>query len=57
LHGVSAAPLSALYGCAIERTTYEEERESTAVGIFGGAAKETPRISVDELSEQLERLS
>ena len=54
LHGASAAPLSALYGRAIERATYEEERESTAAGIFGGAAKETPRISVDELAEQLE---
>ncbi len=54
VHGASATPLSALYGRALERSTREEERESTAAGLFGGAAKETPRISVDELAEQLE---
>ncbi len=54
LHGASATSLSALYGRAVERATHEEERESTAAGIFGGAAKETPRISVEELAEQLE---
>lgn len=54
LHGASATPLSALYGRAVERDTYQEERESTAAGLFGGAAKETPRTSVDELAEQLE---
>ena len=54
LHGASATPLSALYGRAIERDTHEEERESTAAGIFGGPARETPRIDVDELAEQLE---
>jgi sodium/hydrogen antiporter len=54
MHGISATPLSALYGRAVERATLEEERESTAAGIFGGAAMETPRVSVDELAEQLE---
>jgi sodium/hydrogen antiporter len=54
LHGVSATPLSTLYGRAVERSTHEEERESTAAGIFGEAASETPRISVDDLHKELE---
>jgi NhaP-type Na+/H+ or K+/H+ antiporter len=54
MHGVSATPLSALYGRAVERSTHEEERESTAAGIFGEPAKETPRISVGDLHRELE---
>lgn len=53
-HGASATPLSALYGRAVERSTHAEERESTAAGLFGGAAGETPRITPDELAEQLQ---
>ncbi|MDQ3926700.1 MAG: hypothetical protein M3272_06935 [Actinomycetota bacterium] len=41
-HGISATPLSTLYGRAVERATYGEERESTVAGLFGGAAQETP---------------
>ncbi len=52
-HGVSATPLSALYARAAECSTLEEERESTASGLFGGAAGETPRINPDELAEGL----
>lgn len=54
-HGVSATPLSTLYGRAVERDTHEEERESTAAGLFGGAAGETPRINPNELAERLEK--
>jgi sodium/hydrogen antiporter len=53
-HGASATPLSALYARAVERTTLAEEREGTATGLFGGAAAETPRITPDELAQQLE---
>ena len=53
-HGVSATPLSTLYGRAVERDTYEEERESTAAGLFGRAAEEARRIDPDGLAEQLE---
>ena len=55
-HGASATPLSVLYGRAVERRTLEEERESTAEGIFAGAAAETPRIKPGELAERLEGL-
>jgi sodium/hydrogen antiporter len=54
VHGISTTPLSTLYGRAVERATYEEERESTVAGLFGGAAQETPRIDPDELAEELE---
>jgi NhaP-type Na+/H+ or K+/H+ antiporter len=53
-HGVSATPLSTLYGRAVERNTHEEEREGTAAGLFGRAAEETPRIDPGELAEMLE---
>jgi hypothetical protein len=53
-HGASATPLSALYGRAIEDHTYQEERESSAGGIFKGAAAETARIKPEQLSEMLE---
>lgn len=55
-HGASATPLSALYGRSVSRSTYEEERESTAAGLFGGSSENTevPRITPDELAERLE---
>ena len=53
VHGASATPLSALYARAVERTTLEEERESTAAGLFGAAAGETPRVDLDELAQGL----
>ncbi|HEX6709506.1 MAG TPA: cation:proton antiporter [Rubrobacter sp.] len=52
-HGVSATPLSRLYGDAVMRATHEEERENVA-GIFEGDASESIRISPDELSRMLE---
>lgn len=53
-HGISATPLSTLYGRAVERATLEGEREGTVAGLFGRAAEETPRIDPDELARQLE---
>jgi hypothetical protein len=52
--GATATPLSALYGRAVERTTLEEERESTAAGLFGKEDEGAPRISPRELAERLE---
>jgi sodium/hydrogen antiporter len=54
VHGASATPLSTLYGRAVERRTLQEERESTAAGLFEGSAGETPRIKPEELAGQLE---
>lgn len=54
VHGASATPLSNLYGRAVERRTLQEERESTAAGLFEGSAGETPRIKPEELAGQLE---
>ena len=53
-HGATATPLSALYGRAVERTTLEEERESTAAGLFGKEGEGVARVSPEELAEQLE---
>jgi len=52
-HGATATPLSSLYVRAVERTTLEEERESTAEGLFV-SSEESHRISVDELARRLE---
>jgi sodium/hydrogen antiporter len=52
-HGVSATPLSRLYGDAVMRATHEEERENVA-GIFEGDASESIRITPDQLSGMLE---
>jgi hypothetical protein len=51
-HRVSATPLSALYGRAVMRDTHQEERESTAAGLFGRPTRETPRIDPDELARR-----
>ncbi len=53
-HGASATPLSALYGRAVERHTFQEERESGAGGIFEGAAAETARTKPEQLYKMLE---
>lgn len=55
-HGASATPLSVLYGRSVASSTLEEERESTAAGLFGGSSgvAETPRITPAELAERLE---
>jgi sodium/hydrogen antiporter len=54
LHGASATPLSDLYGRAVERATLEEERESTASGLFAGSDEGAPRITPAELAGRLE---
>jgi sodium/hydrogen antiporter len=52
-HGVSATPLIAAYGRAMEQETLPEEREATATGLFGGDYDEAPRITVEELAARL----
>jgi predicted sulfurtransferase len=52
-HGVSATPLSRLYGESVMSETHEEERENVA-GIFEGEASESIRIKPDQLSRMLE---
>ncbi len=52
-HGVSATPLIAAYGRAMQKETLPEEREATATGLFGGEYDEVPRISVEELAARL----
>ena len=54
-HGVTATPLSAWYGRLVARSpqTAPEERESTAAGLFEDEASEIPRITPQELAEQL----
>ncbi len=53
-HGVSATPLSTLYGRAVEADTRREEREGDASGIFEGEATGTLRITPERLHELLE---
>jgi NhaP-type Na+/H+ or K+/H+ antiporter len=52
-HGVTATPLVAAYGRAMQKETLPEEREATATGLFGGEYDEAPRISVEELAARL----
>ncbi len=52
-HGISATPLSRLYGEAVMRATHEEERENVA-GIFEGDASDSIRIRPSQLSRMLE---
>jgi sodium/hydrogen antiporter len=54
LHGASATPLSTLYGRAAARTTLEEERESTADGLFRSGSDGVKRVSPEELKRGLE---
>lgn len=53
LHGVSAAPLAARYGRMVAKQTLPEEREATAAGLYVHNAEDAPRISAEELAEQL----
>lgn len=53
-HGVTATPLAAAYGKATARRTASEERESEAAGLFQGGADEVPRITPNELAQQLQ---
>lgn len=52
-HGMSAAPLAAWYGRAVERETLAEERSATTAGWFDGQPAEVPRITPEHLAERL----
>jgi NhaP-type Na+/H+ or K+/H+ antiporter len=53
IHGATATPLSAWYGRKAEVETFEEEREGTVAGLFGGHEDQIPRISVDDLYQMM----
>jgi sodium/hydrogen antiporter len=53
VHGVSATPLGAWYGRRMAERSLDEERESTAAGLFAGPAEDVERISITELAERL----
>ena len=53
LHGVSATPLIAAYGRAMDKETLPEEREMTATGLFGGDFEDVPRVTPEELAVAL----
>jgi len=53
VHGATAAPLAAWYARWIARETLPEEREGMAAGLFGNTSQQVPRISTDELADQL----
>lgn len=54
-HGVTATPVSTWYGRLVAHAheTAPEEREGTAAGLFEGEASDVPRITPQELAEQL----
>ena len=49
LHGASAGPVTAWYGRRAARETLEEERESTADGLFSHREVDVPLVSPEEL--------
>jgi NhaP-type Na+/H+ or K+/H+ antiporter len=49
VHGGTAAPFSAWYARADAKRTLEEERESTAVGLFARDQEQEPRVTPEEL--------
>jgi NhaP-type Na+/H+ or K+/H+ antiporter len=53
IHGMAAAPLGAWYGRRMAVTVLEEERDSTAAGLFEGPATDVYRMPVAELAERL----
>lgn len=53
-HGVSAAPLAALYARLAARETLPEERESSVAGLFDDDAGAAPRSTPDELAVALD---
>ena len=52
-HGASATPLTAWYARSAAARTLDEERESTARGIFEGPAPDVRRVGPDELAAML----
>ncbi|MFN0072440.1 MAG: cation:proton antiporter [Chloroflexota bacterium] len=53
-HGVTGTPLAHWYARQLENETLDEARESTATGLFQGAATDVPRITPRALSAALE---
>lgn len=53
VHGVTATPLGAWYGRRMAERGLDEERESTAAGLFAGPAGNVYRMPVAELAERL----
>lgn len=54
LHGTTATPLSAAYARKVAAETLQEERESTATGLFQHDGREAPRISASDLFQRLQ---
>ena len=53
VHGASATPISAWYGRKAASETLEEERESTAAGLFSHHEVDVPLITPEELNTLL----
>ncbi len=53
LHGASATPAASWYARRVATVTLDEERSSTASGLFGDAVDDIPRITADELAARL----
>ena len=51
IHGASALPFTAWYGRRAAEETLDEERESTAAGLFVDAETKAPRVTPQELME------
>jgi NhaP-type Na+/H+ or K+/H+ antiporter len=55
IHGASATPLSAWYGRRASRETLDEERESTAAGLFSHDEVDVPLVTPEELRSLLQQ--
>jgi sodium/hydrogen antiporter len=53
LHGASATPAASWYARRVAASTLDEERSSTASGLFTEDEQELPRVSPDELAALL----
>jgi NhaP-type Na+/H+ or K+/H+ antiporter len=53
IHGMTATPLGAWYGRRMAAAPSDEERESSAAGLFEGPATDAPRVTPAQLAEML----
>ncbi len=53
VHGATAPLFSSWYGRKVAEETLEEERESTAAGLFSHGESAKPRVTVEELHSLL----
>lgn len=53
LHGASATPVTNWYARRISRKVHKEERETDAAAIFGSAGGGAPRVTVDQLEQEM----